>query len=816
MTSIAVTGLGIVSPLGNDIPTFWRRLCAGESGISELTRFDTGGFAYTRAGQVADFALTGILTKYAESEDPATCFLLEAAAQAIAQAGLPGTVDPARIAVVVATNFGGSSSGEGIFAHAADPGAAAPDTWHRYQYQSGADAVAEAWGFCGPRQVLSLSCSSGAGALAAGADLIRTGRAKVVVAGGYDAISRFAWLGLSALKTITQDEVRPFDLNRSGTIFSEGAGVIVLEDARHAADRGAAVLAELAGCSTNNNAFHLTAPAKAGEGSAQAIRAALADAGMRPDQIDHINMHGTGTNANDVTETQAVKAVLGAHAATVPVTSIKSSLGHMLGAAGSAEAIAAILTIADGVIPPTINYQTPDPECDLDLVANSARQVAIDSVLSNSAGIGGCNAVVIFRKAGGIASSDGKGCPAPLRRVVITGLGPVSAIGIGRREFAEGLACGDDGITELTLFADERLAGLLVAELPEFALKDYFTKPKGYLDRATQLGFAAAVLALEDAGLPPEAVGGPRHGIALGTAAGCLETAGKFFADFLAKGPRFVKPILFPHTYANTTISMLAIEYGLAGPHLAFASGLVSGAQAIVAAADQIRLGRADLMLAGGVEALSSEWLSGLQADGQLSPGGSSRPGMCAPFDAGHNGMVAGEGAAILVLEEFEHAAGRGATILAELAGDGSAAARGSAGNAVFAAGETALAGHRTGLPLILAGANGLPAIDTAEAQGLRRLIAPGDHTLVTAIKSMLGETGGAAAGLQIAAGIVAAHGPLPPTLNLRSPQPEADFEIVTGTDQSRPIPRFLCCSCDPGGAACAILVEIATGSGSC
>jgi len=200
------------------------------------------------------------------------------------------------------------------------------------------------------------------------------------------------------LRTMSREAVRPFDKNRDGTIFSEGAGALVVEEYEHAKRRGAPIVAELAGYGLNNNAFHMTAPAKEGAGSAAVMRMALADAGLRPDEVDHINAHGTGTKPNDVTETQAIKAVFGDHAGRMPVTSIKGSIGHLMGAAGSVEAIASILSLRDGLIPPTMNFREADPECDLDYVFHAPRTAAIKTVLSNSAGIGGCNAAVILRK----------------------------------------------------------------------------------------------------------------------------------------------------------------------------------------------------------------------------------------------------------------------------------------------------------------------------------------------------------------------------------------------------------------------------------
>jgi 3-oxoacyl-[acyl-carrier-protein] synthase II len=217
-----------------------------------------------------------------------------------------------------------------------------------------------------------------------------------VLAGGYDALSEFVWAGLGALRTMSAEAVRPFDKNRDGTIFSEGAGALIVEELGYARERGAPIQAELFGYGHNNSAWHMTAPARGGAGTAAVIRMALSDAGISPVQVDHVNAHGTGTVPNDLTETQAIKAVFGEHARRIPVTSIKGMTGHLMGAAGSAEAIATILSIRDSFVPPTINYDTPDPDCDLDYVTNAGRRAEVRIALSNSAGIGGCNAAALF------------------------------------------------------------------------------------------------------------------------------------------------------------------------------------------------------------------------------------------------------------------------------------------------------------------------------------------------------------------------------------------------------------------------------------
>ncbi|MCX7591769.1 MAG: beta-ketoacyl-[acyl-carrier-protein] synthase family protein [Kiritimatiellae bacterium] len=394
---IAVTGMGIVSPLGCDVASFWDALCHGSYGIRPITRFDTSGFSYTAGGEITNFVLPDELAKAHKDADLGTQFMLTAALEALRDADLDtanGVAD--EFGVVVSTNFGGIISGEGLLALAGNCARRDPWNFREFAFQTCADRVAHHWQLAGPRVSLSLSCASGTAALAYGAELIRARRAKIVLTGGYDTLSRFAWSGLCALRTMTKDRVRPFDRSRDGTIFSEGAGALIVEEMEHARSRGARIHAELLGFDCNNNAFHMTAPAKEGAGSAAVMRGALTDAGLSPAAVDHINAHGTGTKPNDVTETQAIRNVFGTDADRIPVTSIKSMTGHMMGAAGSAEAIASILTIRDGGIPPTINYREPDPECNLDYVVNTARRYPVKIVLSNSAGIGGCNAAVIL------------------------------------------------------------------------------------------------------------------------------------------------------------------------------------------------------------------------------------------------------------------------------------------------------------------------------------------------------------------------------------------------------------------------------------
>ena len=392
---VVITGMGVVSPVGCSVPDFWRSICAGVSGVRPITRFNTEGFTCTRAGEVTGFTCPAPLQTDFQHADLSAQFMAAAVHEAMQDAQIPRGVH-SETGLVLSTNFGGVGAAERFFGWIHGQRDATPTDFRELSFQWCADRIASFWGLNGPRAVLSLSCASGTAALGYGFELVRSGQAEVVVAGGYDALTRYAWSGLSALRTIVKDEIRPFDRNRAGTIFGEGAGALVVESYDRAQQRGATLYAEILGYGLNNNAFHMTAPAKEGAGTAEVMRMALSDAGLGPGDIEHINAHGTGTKYNDVTETQAIKAVFGAHAQSIPITAIKSMITHTMGAAGSMEAIASVLTMRDGVIPPTTNFREADPECDLDYVLNVKRERPVRTVLSNSAGIGGCNAAVVM------------------------------------------------------------------------------------------------------------------------------------------------------------------------------------------------------------------------------------------------------------------------------------------------------------------------------------------------------------------------------------------------------------------------------------
>ncbi len=599
---IAIRGLGAVTPYGEGVNTLWQGLLKTTSALGLCDRFDLGGLSCATAGLLRS---TPVIPEIPQASR-ALAFAAAACREALTEAGLLNQPEACRsITLITASNFGDMESVEKTLA--------SPYESHEpYQRAACAQAslseiLANTFHLRGPRLAVSLSCASGASAISTAAQLLANGRIKRVLVVGYDVISPFSWSGLCSLRTMTKEHVRPFDLHRSGTIFSEGAAALLLERLDDEAELKPAPLAYLTGWATGNNGFHLTAPAVRGAGSAFVMREALKLAGLEPPHIDHINAHGTGTQPNDETETQAIKDVFGSVASTIPVTSVKGTIGHLLGAAGAIEIIVSVLSLQHNLIPPTANYETPDPACDLDIVT-SPRTVALHHVLSNSAGFGGCNSAVILSKRDPLkhptlshASSNLSQMPAS--PVYITGMGALCSLGNDRHEIAIALREGEAALAPLSRFSYP--GSPVVGEMTAVDLAGSGVSKKSYLDPASALFLAATAQALLQSGLTPEVASRDAVGILAGTSYGCLETAEIFFADYLSKGPRLVKPLLFPHAYTNTPVSLAAMEWELRGHHDNHLSNDTASGMALLQAFDLIASGRARTLVAGGVEALS-------------------------------------------------------------------------------------------------------------------------------------------------------------------------------------------------------------------
>jgi 3-oxoacyl-[acyl-carrier-protein] synthase II len=404
-----VTGIGIVSPLGLDARSSWEGIVAGRSGVGPITRFDPTGYATTFAAEVQGFDATARLgRKEARRTDRYTHFAVTAAMEAIEQAGL--RIDGAnadRVGVLMASGIGGAETldagMETVLTQG--PDRLSPFFMPMFLANMAAGTVAIVTGAKGPNFAPVSACASSAHAVGEAAEIIVRGDADAMIAGGSEApLARMVVAGfnaMGALSTRNEDPAaasRPFDAERDGFVLGEGGAALVLESADHAARRGAPVLAEIAGYATTDDANHMVQPAPGGAGAARAMTLALCAAGLAPEQIGYINAHGTSTPLNEKFETQAIKAAFGDAAYRVPISSTKSMTGHLLGAAGALEAALSIMAIREGVLPPTINQTTPDPDCDLDYIPNEARRVAIDHAMTNSMGFGGHNVSLILSR----------------------------------------------------------------------------------------------------------------------------------------------------------------------------------------------------------------------------------------------------------------------------------------------------------------------------------------------------------------------------------------------------------------------------------
>ncbi len=406
---VVVTGLGLVIPTGIGVKTAWENICHGRSGIGPLTRFDPNGFETKIAGEVKGFNPEDYIEKKEiKKMDLFIQYALAATKEAIEDAELKITPENSeRIGVIVGTGLGGLPTIEKYHKILLEkgPGRISPFFIPMLIANLASGQIAIQFGVKGPNICVVTACATGAHCIGDAFRAILYGDADVIIAGGTEAnITPLTIGGFNAMKALStrNDEpekaCRPFEKNRDGFVVAEGAGVLILEELGFAMRRNAKIYAELIGYGYTGDAYHITAPPPDGDGAARCMLMAIRDAGLAPEEVEYINAHGTSTPLNDVTETIAIKRVFGEYAKKIPISATKSMTGHLLGAAGSTEAILTVLSIRDGILPPTINYEEPDPECDLDYVPNVARKKDVNIAISNAFGFGGTNATLVFKK----------------------------------------------------------------------------------------------------------------------------------------------------------------------------------------------------------------------------------------------------------------------------------------------------------------------------------------------------------------------------------------------------------------------------------
>ena len=407
MKRVAVTGLGVISPVGNDVPTFWNALCSGTCGIGPITKFDATDYPVKLAAEVRDFDPKQYMEKLdILHSDVYTHFAMAAACQAVADSGIAGTLDAERVGVYIGSGIGGIATFMTEHSKLLNrgPRRVSPYFIPMMIPNMASSMIAMRYHFHGPAMPMVTACASGTNAIGEALRLIRHGYADAMVAGGAEAtVNALAAAGFSNMQALSPSEdpnaaSLPFDVRRAGFVMGEGAGVLVLEELEHAKQRGATIYAELTGYGSTCDAYHITSPDPSAAESARAIADAWRETGLDTDRV-YFNAHGTGTPMNDRIETLAIKKALGEdRARRITISSTKSMTGHMLGAAGGAEAVASVLALRDGIAPPTINLTQPDPDCDLDYTPLIAKHADFDVAFSSSLGFGGHNACLAFRK----------------------------------------------------------------------------------------------------------------------------------------------------------------------------------------------------------------------------------------------------------------------------------------------------------------------------------------------------------------------------------------------------------------------------------
>jgi 3-oxoacyl-[acyl-carrier-protein] synthase II len=736
---VVVTGMGAVTPQGVTLEEYWDGVRSGHVAIREVQHLPMDGYRTKIGGEVQQEAPPE--HEYLNPDgfhDRAIDFTFRAAEEAMDRCGVGvGPIPPERWGVVIGTCNAGLLAGEEWWVRKQKGETPDPRLVLLVPPQAISEALSGAFGLKGPALSVDTACAASANAIGYASALIREGQADAVLAGGCDAFSDILVAGFNSLESLSPEPAAPYSVDRKGLSLGEGAGMLVLMSEEAAREHGAPVLAEIVGYGLSADGYHPTAPHPEGKGAARAIKTALRQAGVSPDEVNYVNSHGTGTAKNDPAETAATKAGLGEEAAyKTAVSSTKSMIGHLLGGAGAAEAIVTVKALEDQVIPPTANFTEPDPECDLDYVPNQAREARVDIALSNNFAFGGANASVLFARAG---ARDAPPPEAPHDRVVVTGLAALTPAGTDLDALWEAYASGRDCTTTED--------GVRVARVDLNASDFLAPKERKRVDRLGVFSIIASRLALEDAGIELTDENRARVGPILGTGVGPMESMVEFAVGVIEEGPTGANPAVFPNTVYNAAAGQVAIKVGAIGATSTVTAGHAAGASSLVYGVDLAATDHVDAAICLGADALTDTVIAAYKELGVLT---SAAPG------SNGGGFALGEAGVAVLVERLGHAQERGARIYGEVLGYGIASDASGVGR-IDPEGEgleraMRLAVERAGvepgaIKALWANACGLAVADEAERKAIERLFG-GDGVKVLTPKLALGEPMGAGASL--------------------------------------------------------------------
>ncbi|MFG1709985.1 beta-ketoacyl synthase N-terminal-like domain-containing protein [Nonomuraea sp. M3C6] len=748
---VVVTGLGIICAAGRDLAEFWSRLTTAQGGLTPIEDEAFAVFTARHAGQVPDEWIDDQLPPSDAHYDRTAKLALVAARQAIEQAGL--------------TEGGPGQERFGIILGKCQ---ATPDAVGRYQpmHRTG-DVVAGRLGLRGPRILVSTACAAGGNAVGLAKDKILTGEADAVLAGGVDPLLFGTYAGFAGLQALSTGPCRPYS-HSDGLNLGEGAAFLLLEPLDLALARGATPLAEVAGYGLSADAYHATAPDPTGRGGSSAVRRALADAGLTPGDVHYVSGHGTGTPANDAMEAKVMRLVFGERAGQVPTSSIKSFVGHTLGAAGAVEAVASVLALRHGTAPPTIGFDDKTVT-DLDFVPNEARPMPIDTVVSNNYAFGGNNVSLVLTRPRGPRRHE----ELPRREAVITGLGPVTGVGTGIAEVSEAVAAGRQ--------APGRPPSL---DGRTFAPRSLWR----HMNHLSRMAIAASRLAWEDAGLKLPRKALDDVGLVFATGAGSAESTGGF-DESIAVNPNKPAVLSFSNVVLNATGGAVCQTLGLRGPTTTICNGGASASIALDCALEMIWAGKAEVVVVVAADETAAPQPS-YDADETPTP---------VPYGEGSAEPVRGSAAVAFVIESAEHCAERGGRPYARVEGTRHA---GGEGAEPVRRSLALLDGQAPGL--VIGTGTGLPADGDEVAAVLDR--APG--ALLTSTAALTGDCQAATGAMNIAMGALAVRERIAPALTgLTTPLAGDLASYVTKPDLSGPVRHALALTAANGSVRGAVLL---------
>ncbi|RED44194.1 beta-ketoacyl-[acyl-carrier-protein] synthase family protein [Aestuariispira insulae] len=743
MVKVVVTGIGLLTALGENKDSCWKHTLKGESGIGHNTPWPADAYPTDLVGAVSDAALSGKLSKRDQRRlDRCHKLALVAADEALSDSGIQlDDAQKAKTGLYLGTSLGGMTSGMEYYRNVLKHGPSRHPRAHFYPFHICLDILCRATGFSGARSLVATACTASTLAAAQAFEAVNSGLADRVLLGGVDPLCEFSFAGFSAMKNVSTARCAPFS-DPIGLSLGEGAAFFMLEREEDAIRRGARIYAEMSGYALGADAYHPTAPDPSGRNQKRLLREALGATGLKTEDIGYINAHGTGTQANDICETNAIREVFGDHAAKIAVSSTKGATGHTLGAAGCVELAMTVMAVATGELPPTANFTQAREGCDLDYVPNQGRKAEIKHAISQNFAFGGNNAALVISRPGA-ENTALPGKDMDDLTPVVTGMGVIAPNAIGADALLAALKSGTSGLTEDHDLALEGQPTRLAGAIRDFNPAKLTRTKIRRADRLGQLAVCAADQALAHAKLRVSKEMAERTGVFIGTDRGPAGSCESFYREIATGGLRDADPKDFPNTVLNACSGLVSVNLRLRGPNIVTTVGMASGAQAIALGAQLIQAGKADAIIVGGCDELTPQVLAGYGATRQLSPdmGEGEAQGLFL-HEARANGAVLGEGAGFLVLESKKSARTRKARILAELAAYAIGGAPDFSGASIARTMESCISQAGLQPDMILSGAIGQPGIDQGERQALEQLQATRPQLQVSAPGSLFGMSG--------------------------------------------------------------------------